>query len=334
MYVRSHLWSDEAVYKGMFCETTFENNNAINVKILINIHVYHFIQVDHKSGWDGFWFGIDSVCRFCIRQGNMFQTCLKYFDMALSEHINWWPPMIHGMLAWIGYVSGICRPDWWRLKTDSRPKTNYNAVIMGAMASQITSLSIVYSIVYSGADQRKHQSSASLAFVMGIHRSPVNSPHEGPVTRKCFHLMTSSCNTQLCRGGRHIPESRTMRVQHIPKPNRMQTGNRFWRHTYILKPTKMPSSPVATIQGVIFDPTPFCIIWVRQLALDQWRPIRFIGTYGWQSAVWQCGPLDQGFFAMVLWMRSQNRHFYLVLGRDRSQSQSRVHFSCRAALHN
>ena len=55
---------------------------------------------------------------------------------------------------------------------------------MGAMASQITSLTIVYSTVYSGADQRKHQSSASLAIVLGIHRWPGNSPHKGPVTRK------------------------------------------------------------------------------------------------------------------------------------------------------
>ena len=48
---------------------------------------------------------------------------------------------------------------------------HYNDVIMSAMASQITSLTIVYSIVYSDADQRKHQSSASLAFVRG--NSPV-----------------------------------------------------------------------------------------------------------------------------------------------------------------
>ena len=61
---------------------------------------------------------------------------------------------------------------------------HYNDVIMGAMASQITSLTIVYSIVYLGADQRKHQSSASLAFVWGIHRRPMNSPHKWPVTRK------------------------------------------------------------------------------------------------------------------------------------------------------
>ena len=57
---------------------------------------------------------------------------------------------------------------------------------MGSIASQITNLAIVYSIVYSDADQRKHQSSASLAFVRGIHRGPVNSPHKWPVTREMF----------------------------------------------------------------------------------------------------------------------------------------------------
>ena len=57
---------------------------------------------------------------------------------------------------------------------------------MGALASPITSLTIVYSTVYSDADQRKHQSSVSLAFVRGIHRGPVNSLHKWPVTRKMF----------------------------------------------------------------------------------------------------------------------------------------------------
>ena len=57
---------------------------------------------------------------------------------------------------------------------------------MGAMASQITSLTVVYSTVYSGADQRKHQSSVPLAIVQGIHRWPVNSPQKWPVTRKIF----------------------------------------------------------------------------------------------------------------------------------------------------
>ena len=60
---------------------------------------------------------------------------------------------------------------------------HYSDVIMGMMASEITSLTIVYSSICSGADERKHQSSASLAFVRGIHR----------YREKCFHLMTSSC---------------------------------------------------------------------------------------------------------------------------------------------
>ena len=57
---------------------------------------------------------------------------------------------------------------------------------MGMMTFQITSLTIVYSAVYWGADQRKHQSSSSLAFVRGIHRWPVNSPNKRPVTRIMF----------------------------------------------------------------------------------------------------------------------------------------------------
>ena len=61
---------------------------------------------------------------------------------------------------------------------------HYSDVIMGVMASQITSLTIVYSTIYSGGGQRKHQSSASLAFVRGIPWWPGNSQHKWPVTRK------------------------------------------------------------------------------------------------------------------------------------------------------
>ena len=66
------------------------------------------------------------------------------------------------------------------------PLLHYDDVIMSARASQITSLTIDDSTVYSDADERKYQSSASLAFVWGIHRWPVNSPHKGRVTRKIF----------------------------------------------------------------------------------------------------------------------------------------------------
>ena len=77
---------------------------------------------------------------------------------------------------------------------------HYNDVIMSAIASQITSLTIVFSTVYSEADQRKYQRSASLAFVQGIHPGPVDSPHKWPLTRKIFPfgdvIMTIPCSKQ------------------------------------------------------------------------------------------------------------------------------------------
>ena len=76
---------------------------------------------------------------------------------------------------------------------------NYRDVIMSAMPYQITSLTIDYSTVYSGADQGKHQSSASLAFVRGIHRWPVNSPHKGPVKRKMFPFDDVIIWTRFCQ---------------------------------------------------------------------------------------------------------------------------------------
>ena len=68
-----------------------------------------------------------------------------------------------------------------------------NDVIMGAIASQITSFTIVYSIVYSDVDKKHQSSSASLAFVRGIHQSRWIPLTNGQLRGKCFHLMTSSC---------------------------------------------------------------------------------------------------------------------------------------------
>ena len=73
----------------------------------------------------------------------------------------------------------------WRW-ADNGPYYHHSDVIMSKTASQITGVPIVYSTVCSGANQRDNQSSASLAFVKGIHRWPVNSPPKGPVTRKRF----------------------------------------------------------------------------------------------------------------------------------------------------
>ena len=74
---------------------------------------------------------------------------------------------------------------------------HYADVIMTKMASQITSLTVVYSTVYSDADQIKHQSSASLAFVWRIHRDRWIPRTKGQLRGKCFHLMTSSW-THIC----------------------------------------------------------------------------------------------------------------------------------------
>ena len=86
-----------------------------------------------------------------------------------------------------GHVGGIC----WGYYTGTLVLSQITAghcsdVIISTMASQITSLTIVYSIVHSGADQTNHQISASLAFVWGVHRWPVNSPHKEQVIRKMF----------------------------------------------------------------------------------------------------------------------------------------------------
>ena len=131
--------------------------------------------------------------------------CIRFH---CTEHDLWWLPQPVGWWGW-GHFSAMkssyqYRKSYWVAmrvsylhnmvsstdhhhcflnETDSR---HYNDVIMSTMASQITSLTIVYSTVYSGIDQRKHQSSASLAFVRGIYWWLVNSPHKGLVTQKMF----------------------------------------------------------------------------------------------------------------------------------------------------
>ena len=80
-----------------------------------------------------------------------------------------WHPLAH--VVWISVYVFFC---------------HYGDVITGTKASQFTSLTIVYWTAYSDADERKHQSPASLAFVRGIHWGPVNSRHKWPATRKIF----------------------------------------------------------------------------------------------------------------------------------------------------
>ena len=101
----------------------------------------------------------------------------------------------HANLLWSCHCShGITDENYRCLHTQFRLIIfHYDDVIMTTIASQITSLTVVYSTVYSDADERKHQSSASLAFVWGIHRDRWIPRTKGQLRGKCFHLMTSSC---------------------------------------------------------------------------------------------------------------------------------------------
>ena len=112
-------------------------------------------------------------CSICDRWRN--NTSIRY-----HYHSSNYDPTDYPM-----YKSTL---SWWSIGIG---KSHYIDVKMTTMASQITSLTFVYSTVYSDADQRKHQSSASLAFVWGIHRT------KGQLRGKCFHLMTSSWRKEI-----------------------------------------------------------------------------------------------------------------------------------------
>ena len=130
---------------------------------------------------------LSSNAEICVRD-NVFNHIHEYFILNRIK--------CHAQIANTGThsqygdrVVGICNIAFpW----------HYGDVIMTTIASQITSLTVVYSIVYSDADQRKHQSSASLAFVWGIHRDRWIPRTKGQLRGKCFHLMTSSWHNSYC----------------------------------------------------------------------------------------------------------------------------------------
>ena len=126
--------------------------------------------------------------------------------MVIKLFFTYWHTF--SSVNWVTGLDGACNKYPFRTKpfatlnqswTDfiHKKPAHYSGIIMGSMASQITKLTIVYSTVYSGADQRKRQSSASLAFVRGIHQSPVNSPYKWSVMRKMFPfddvIMNAEC---------------------------------------------------------------------------------------------------------------------------------------------
>ena len=119
--------------------------------------------------------GIQRVCIWCC-PGIITFLCYTDHHNVFELELIWQGYSL--LLGVMKYVDGNLQWLSWCY--------HYSDVIMTAITSQITSLTVVYSTVYSDADQRKHQSSASLAFVWGIHRGPVNSPHKWPVSRKMF----------------------------------------------------------------------------------------------------------------------------------------------------
>ena len=126
---------------------------------------------------------------------------------------------------------------------------HYNDVIINTMASQITSLMVVCSTVYSDADQRKHQSSASLAFVWGIHRDRWIPRTNGQLRGKCFHLMTSSWE-----------------------------GVIFWHHTSLCVPMVQPMTVwQQTIKWFSFDAFPISkMLYILHTALTHWGRVTHI----------------------------------------------------------
>ena len=136
---------------------------------------------------------------------------------------------------------------------------------MGTIASQIISLMILYSTVYSDANQRKYQSSASLAFVWGIHRSPVNSPHRWPVTRKLFPFddVIMRGNTRHTGDNVVLLVSKSFSLINIFNKDPIAVVSKLIEHTLlvfvpaevlvIVRPPVRPSERWALSQKVLFQ---------------------------------------------------------------------------------
>ena len=120
--------------------------------------------------------------RCCVLvEFNYIYVCTNLITFVASRLFIWNAHSIHELILPSAAAKLILR-----FLTDNLLWTHYSDVIMSAVVSQITSFLVVCSVVCSGADQRKHESSVWLAFVKGIHRWLVNSPLKGPVTRKMF----------------------------------------------------------------------------------------------------------------------------------------------------
>ena len=149
------------------------------------------IQLPQDQGGNYEWYRKINKINPCANVAG-YNSVGRRYNSPDSKFMGLWyvPWQLHKVL--VCFVSLHGRDMWcllWGMLRKFDQVTvhvHYTDVMMTAVASQITGVLIVCSTVCSGLDQRKHQSSASLAFVRGIHRWPMDSPHNGPVTRKTF----------------------------------------------------------------------------------------------------------------------------------------------------
>ena len=165
----------------------FLDNGSLLLWINVNPSMDKQRHAQKSKGWN--YFAIPKLqLRWCLKLH-------KQFHLILYDGYNYLSRVVL-MLKQVSEVVAVDSRICWSILPEattvvSDPTTmgtfysylywisvHYNDVIMGAMASQITSLTIVYSTVYSGAD----------------HRGPVNSPHKWPVTRKMFPFDDVSMN--------------------------------------------------------------------------------------------------------------------------------------------
>ena len=146
---------------------------------------------------------------------------------------------------------------------------------MSTMTSQITSFTIDYSTVYSGTDQRKYQSSASLASVRGIQRWPMNSLHKGPVTRKMFPFDDVIMdNRRLCW---HAWKGSDLQDTDCCYKSPIWYAQNTQRHTRHLKLTWIPRSLFSVVKFCTerASITAVCFLIHRARRSDNWT------TYYW-----------------------------------------------------
>ena len=173
-YIIKICW-DDSTWRIVDVERVLTSPHDVNT--LLNITIPHYFHIKSESLFVFGWLGGFVFFLFVL-----FWVFVLVFCLFVFLFVSFFCFLVDVFLFFCWFFGGC---SFFKRTTLLCHKFHhYDDVIMSAIASQITSLTIVYSIIYSDADQRKHQSSASLAFVQGIHRGPVNSPHKWPVARK------------------------------------------------------------------------------------------------------------------------------------------------------